>query len=336
LNALIRQWVAVFVVICFTGGCATQPAAKLQADPGSPDNESRCTPPPDLPRIITTELPPDMGQTPRQKEPPALPGFSPHAVSIAHIIGVEGLLAKLVALEAEQARGRDVHIALLEVRQQLSDRLLLVSLDIASASAEINCRKERTDQLGDRLEQQRDTRVSQLTISAIIGGAIIGIMSGGLAIAGEATAAGAGAISGGVFETILGSMALTYEARHDFSHRRNVLREVWEVPDQSTIFPLSVWRYLNFPTIDPRVHGSMREEIVQQWREAGRLGEPGTETEQKRIALFFGEGGTYSMEELRDRSAMLDLLRSHIDLMTQDLNLLIRELLVSEGARPAP
>ena len=64
-----------------------------------------------------------------------------------------------------------------------------------------------------------------------------------------------------------------------------------------------------------------------RWREDGRLGPPGSETEQHRIELFFGKGGRYTIDELRARAAMLDLLETDISLMHQGMNRLIRELL---------
>src|SRR5690349_2586991 len=207
----MRRYLVLFVLLSFLTGCATQPKASLPSTRSSLEDEHRCEPPQNLSRVIPQDLPPD-GTNPLD-EPPALPGFSPHARKIARIIGIEGLLARLVALEEDRARGADRHVAILEVRQRISDRLLLVMLDIASASAEVNCKKERTDQLGDQLEEERIKRIEQLTIFAILGGALVGILSGGLSLAGEETAAAAGAITGGVLETVFGGAALLYDPR---------------------------------------------------------------------------------------------------------------------------
>ncbi|MGE3979379.1 MAG: hypothetical protein AB7F94_17615, partial [Nitrospira sp.] len=55
--------------------------------------------------------------------------------------------------------------------------------------------------------------------------------------------------------------------------------------------------------------------------------------EQRRIALFFGEGGSYSIEDLRDRAAMLELLKTDVNLMSQDLERLMEEILLQD---PSP
>ena len=71
-----------------------------------------------------------------------------------------------------------------------------------------------------------------------------------------------------------------------------------------------------------------------RWRQDGRLGEAGSEQETRRIALFFGDGGSYSIEDLRDRAAMLELLKADVNLMSQDLERLMEEIILqgpSEG-----
>jgi hypothetical protein len=106
--------------------------------------------------------------------------------------------------------------------------------------------------------------------------------------------------------------------------QRNLLQEVWEGPKQSSMFPASVWRFLNWPQNGERLP-SRRDVIVQEWKK--RLGEPGSEKESHRKELFFGEGGVYTVPELRHRAEMLDRLKASVRLMNQDLNLLFKETL---------
>jgi len=324
----MRKCIALLVVFCLISGCATGSHRPVEDARISAEHEGRCAPPSHPPPLFPlAPLSPQPESAPRNEgSRPAVAGFSAQTTKIAQIIGIDRLLERLVALHTEQAQGREgAHVAMLEVRQEISDRLLLTILDVASVSAEVKCERERADQLGDHLEEQRDRRIMQLTIFAILGGALVGILSGALNLANQDTAAAAGAIAGGVLETAFGSAAMFYETRHDFRHRRNLLQEVWSAPPQSTLFPDSVWRYLNSPS-DPPLPNSLREAVVSEWRRTGRLGEPGSKDEQRRLALLFSPGGSYTVEELRARAAMLDLLAAHIDLMSQDLNVLVREL----------
>jgi hypothetical protein len=81
-------------------------------------------------------------------------------------------------------------------------------------------------------------------------------------------------------------------------------------------------------------HRSLRETLILRWREDGRLGTAGSDTESRQTELFFGPGGVYEIEDLRARAAMLNLLEADINLMTQDLNVLIEEVLVRDAHKP--
>jgi hypothetical protein len=76
---------------------------------------------------------------------------------------------------------------------------------------------------------------------------------------------------------------------------------------------------------------SRPSKLIESWRQKGRLGEPGSATEQKRIPLLFGDGGVYELQDLRARSAMLGLLSSSVQKMHQDLEMLIRQVLIQEA-----
>ncbi len=320
-------------LLCLGTGCAWISLVATDSVAESAAVERRCAPAAPVPdsRYIRQHAPDS--ESPLAQVPPALGHrFSREALLIAETIGVSDLITQLPSLEAEaeQQIERSV-VRLLQVRQELSDRLLLAFFDVARTAAEADCEEERADQLADRLQETRDRRVRTQTLIAIIGDALVGVLSGGLSLAGHETAAAAGAISGGVLATAFGTSALFSGVQHDFRHPRNLLREVWEAPDEPTLIPRSVWRFLNRPLTDDPEGRSLRETLISRWRQHGRLGEPGSDTEQRRIALFFGEGGLYEIEELRARAAMLDLLEADVNLMSQDLERLLQEILASRA-----
>ncbi len=259
--------------------------------------------------------------------------FSLQSQDIADTIGAKDLLTQIAALEAEASRNvPDSTIRLLLVRQQLSDRILLALLDVKSAAAEANCEEKRADQLADQLQEKRDARARRLTIFGVLGGGVIGILSGGLAAADPSSMAGGlAAIAAGVVASAFGAAALFDDPRYEFQHGRNLLREVWEGPDQPSLFPVSVWRFLNRPLRDDAAQRSLRETLIARWRQDGRLGEAGSDSERRRMALFFGSGGSYGIEDLRVRAAMMDLLEAEVDLMSHDLERLMQETLLREA-----
>ena len=259
--------------------------------------------------------------------------FSLQSQDIADDIGAKDLLTQMAALEAEAARiVPDSAIRLLLVRQQLSDRILLALLDVKSAAAEANCEEKRAGQLADQLQDKRDARARRLTIFGVMGGGVVGILSGGLSAAAPSSMAGGlAAIAAGVVASAFGAAALFDDPRYDFPHSRNLLREVWEGPDQPSLFPVSVWRFLNRPLRDDPAQRSLRETLLARWLTTSRFGEPDSEVAQRRVALFFGSGGSYLIEDLRARAAMMDLLEAEVDLMSHDLERLMQEALFHEA-----
>lgn len=258
--------------------------------------------------------------------------FSSLARDTADIIGAKNLLIQMAVLEDEADRHVEgAAFQLLQVQQQVSNRILLAFLDVARTAAEADCEEERADQLADRLQEARDKRIRRQTLIAIVGDAMIGIVAGGLSLALEETASAATAILGGSVATGFGLAAFFDNTQYEFQHTRNLLREVWTGPNQPLLIPNSVWQHLTRPLSDDPTRRSLRESLIARWRQDGRFGEPGSETEERRIALFFGEGGSYEIEDLRARAAMLDLLEADVNLMSQDLEELMQEVLMHDA-----
>lgn len=124
--------------------------------------------------------------------------------------------------------------------------------------------------------------------------------------------------------TTFGSAAFFRDTDYKLEHSRNILKEIWDGPSESTIFPPSVWSFLTSPGPDQQ---TPREILIQKWRSKAGISKNGSEEEETRASLVFGEGGVYELSDLRARGAMLDLLASTIELMNQDIEILMREIL---------
>lgn len=106
--------------------------------------------------------------------------------------------------------------------------------------------------------------------------------------------AGVADVVGNILQGSYGYAALGGQQQYQLLQPRNLMQEVWEGPEYSTLYPESVWRFLNWPQDDGRLR-SRRESIVQDWEK--RLGEPGSAKENRRRQLFFGKGGIYTVPE---------------------------------------
>jgi hypothetical protein len=70
----------------------------------------------------------------------------------------------------------------------------------------------------------------------------------------------------------------------------------------------------------------MRDYLVGIWKESGLLGDDSAHPSEERIALYFGEGGTYDASGLEDRANMLSDVREVVSLMNHGLQHLAMEV----------
>ena len=255
--------------------------------------------------------------------------YSRIAVHVAEVTDLLPHLNRLARLEIERAPLADIERA----RRKVTTHLQLVTLEVSSVVAEIECEVQRADEVQDRLKHVQTTRTTTQTILGVIFGGLANILSGGFGMASQAgDAANIASVAGGALEVLFGSSANFTKVRQEFSHPHNHLQAFWDgVGKEREYFPPGVWRFLTEPNIRDVEGHSLRDVLLETWTAEGRLGEPGSRQEKQRKALLFGEGGLYESEDLHVREAMLHQLESSIQLMHQDLETLLREVLVRQA-----
>lgn len=319
-------------------GCAGGPHIRAAADDDDEITESHCIPTTSPPTQIVG-LPPrgnvyrvDSVSPIGSPDQVELSRFSPRARDIAAIIGVHHLLAEFQLLEGEMARGVEgASLRSLAVRQELSDRLLLALFEANSIAAELECEKERAEDLASQLEEIRNDVQQGRTVMAILADSISGVFAGTFLLLGSEILSGLIDLSGSVAALGFGVAALGGDQAYEFTHGRNLIADVWYNDRSNQQFPQPVWLYLNSP-IRPQGKRSRRDHIIGNWRP--RLGKPGSTQEKRTVELYFGRGGIYRINELRHRSEMIGLLKTQVNLMTQDLNLLFLEILHHHRNQP--
>src|SRR6185503_17166606 len=254
--------------------------------------------------------------------------YSPIAVHIAEVMDLLPLLNRMARLEVEQAP-----VAVIDpIRQKVLIRLVLATLEVSGLVAEIECEVQRADQVHDRLAHIQTTRTTSQTILGVIFGGLANILSGGISMAtGAGDTGNIASVTGGALGVLFGTSANFTKVRQEFSHPRNHLAAVWSGSPQSEFFSQRAWRFLTEPGIRGLEGHSLRDVMLQTWQEEGKLGEVGSVREKERIALLFGSGGLYDSDELHVREAMLQQLESSIQLMHQELETLLREVLIRQA-----
>jgi len=257
--------------------------------------------------------------------------FSLAAFETAAVLGVVPFLDRLFTLEAQVGpRGEGPALEYVRERRHITDRITLGILDVSSVAVEAGCEQGRATLLAEHLQKSLDKRQSIYTVLGLVGSGVFTVVSGAIGVGatsiGVLNTANIATVIGGASELIFGSAALMdTTASEELHHERNLLRDIWT--GENSAFVPAVWSFLNTRLADEPAQRTLRETLIMRWQEEGRLGPPGSDTERHRIDLFFGKGGRYTIDELRARAAMLDLLETDISLMHQGMNRLIRELL---------
>jgi len=257
---------------------------------------------------------------PGQAEALVARGMDPDAVDTADVIGAVDTLEDVLNAEGR----RDGGISLLLARQALHDRVLLAMLDVQTAFSALDCEDERGDRLRGQLQRIDARRTRNLGLAGVLIGATTAAISGGLSLGLLSNASDIVGIVGGSAEAVAGGTVLFATTSGTLRTRTNLLDEVWRQPEQSRLFPPTVWRYLT--RRDAPGQPNLADEIKEEWTNAGLL-----DDEDGNHTLVFSSDGVFTIDDLERRDAMLQLLEARVTLMSGDLRLLLEAVV----ARPA-
>jgi hypothetical protein len=132
-------------------------------------------------------------------------------------------------------------------------------------------------------------------------------------------------VVGGAGGIILSILALHLQGGTDYLPLApNMLAPLFgREPEKSSIYPQDVWTYLNtVPASNPRVKVPWKEQLIDEWVKAGRIGPPTASASQvkiNRLTSGIANRKRLAIGDLNDRNAMLADLRSRGSLMNRDL-----------------
>lgn len=271
---------------------------------------------------VVTELPPPLHEM--ALEPLLTTHFSAASLNAANSIGLLELLGQYTRLRQKQRSTPSLgqKVELLELSHTITQRIDLASLEISSVTAELDCEEERISQVADYITARSRKAETRLTVAAIAVGAL-GSMTPILL---DGQQADRGGLAAGIAEAALGAMILLNDRKVDVEHPRNALRDIWEGPPTSRIFPPFVWYYLNYQDPDDGNSIPLRNKIIAQWKGFGQIERLKPKEQAAQQELYFGNGGRYDADQLYNRANMYDQLESSIKLIKQDLTELALEI----------
>lgn len=200
----------------------------------------------------------------------------------------------------------------LALSSKIKGRVLKLNLEIQSLGAAIDCEEEKSEQIASFLENELRKKERNLTVAAIITGAVVGVGAGIILVSDNSSNDWAEyiGIAGGLTEVFLGISILRLDRQISISHPKNILRDVYRSETRPYYFPPSVWYYFN--SKNQNADGlTLRELLIQRW-ETYNMSKSG-------MSLLLSDGGAYSPELLKTRAEMLDQLESQLSLISKDL-----------------
>src|SRR5690349_6841430 len=136
-------------------------------------------------------------------------------------------------------------LAMVSLRQTISHRIALAVSDVTATIAALDCEAARSDHLANAIGETHQDISDQALFAVLASDIFIGVIPGALLLSGQAIAAEAIEVFGGMMAVGFGSVDTVLHLDQDFRHPHNVLREFWEGPSESRLFPPVVWKFLN-------------------------------------------------------------------------------------------
>jgi|GEM_PF-121867 hypothetical protein len=263
---------------------------------------------------------------------------------LANASGSFLLLRDLVHLQESKFEDEDSLVHVLVKKQQIFNRLLLASTEVASLAAELDCESERSKQLANYLDQINDTRVQRYTLLSVVTGALTGI---GTAVSKNYGSQVTIGIGGSIISALFGGLAVISSKNTVIvKHNRNLLADIWNSPKTSLNYPPFIWFVLTSKEFNVGEQNSTIMSLKDRWIEEGLIDTTGSKHDKyligkyfgkvglldtlvvKKQELFFGTGGKYRANDLHTRTSMLNQLKAEIRTINQNLQALMLKLSV--------
>lgn len=239
----------------------------------------------------------------------------PEARRTARAAGLEPLLLEL--MRSKHAGSRN-----LELRHELTLRLLAFDSQLTSLSFETECTRRHIADIADDLDGREAGRQLFLATTSLVVGAGTGISAGVLDLAGSQSIVSAAlAVAGGVVVAGLGVTALSVPRREVvLDHHHNLLRPIVTGSDPEHFYPTFVFRMLTaqYPGDDTTPSVNLRADFDDALR-------PYSDPSHVR-AIVYGDGGAYTRSLLASREHMLHQLQFAVQGVARSLELLDRAL----------
>lgn len=232
--------------------------------------------------------------------------LSRHDILVSKAIGIETYLTEYFQIKKDTLKK-------LVLKQKITDRIVLTSIEINALASELDCNGERINKLADFIDDLNNKRTKNLTVASVTLGALTTVAT---VLIKNNNASNIVGVSGGLLSAGLGALTISPKGKKiNLKLQRNLLGNIWYNDNLNQAYPNSIWTILNEKEFSNSGEKSLQESIKNRWLQYNFDGE----IDLKNQKLFFDDGGIYTADDLHSRANMLNELQATIRSLEQDL-----------------
>lgn len=232
--------------------------------------------------------------------------LSQHDILISNAIGIETYLTEYLQTKKDTLKR-------LVLKQKITDRLILTSIEINALASELDCNGERINKLANFVNDINTKKTRNLTVASVTIGALTTVATVLIKNNNSSDIVG---VSGGLISAGLGALTIAPKGKKiNLKLQRNLLRNIWFNDNSDGAYPNSIWTILNEKQFSNSGKNDLQESIKNRWLQYNFDGKIDAETEK----LFFYDGGIYTADDLYARANMLNELQATVRSLEQDL-----------------
>lgn len=219
------------------------------------------------------------------------------------------------------------------LRQQILEKVVAASLQVDATIAQIDNEIAQSNEVHGYLSDKRDKTVNRANLLSVLAGGTLGATSAGLQLpSGENKASSIVGIAAGVVSSSLAISGIRAQkgATRLFDFNSNMLAELFGRPalEDSRYDPI-VWSFLNDVAPTDQEGFTRKERLIETWITLKRTDPPSTAAGKSKIDRLTSQPSDrlfLTIDDLEDRSAMLEDVRAKVSFLKRDLAALLLSL----------
>ena len=253
--------------------------------------------------------------------------ISENAEQIAKILGISQLVSDARRMHSQAPCGSAATVEELSARQDILETLLAAAFEVDGVLAELDNERAHLSELSSILQARRDRGVNLANAANLVTGTGVGIAVNALQFSNSTANFGNGlGVGSGIASTVLSIVGIHLQRGPQRSVGRipNMLAPLFGRPAAlQSYYPQEVLEYMG--SVPPGANpgsGSRLDQLMAEWRQAGRVGPAGSaKTDQQimRLTSSLDTKTKLSIDDISDRIAMLGDVTGRVALMKRDL-----------------